>query len=115
MFITNRETPDHTAISKFRLRVLPFFRDYFIEFIMTAVEDGFLVNCAEVFVDGTKMKANASRRRARPYKKAGERWRSGPPRSTRSSRGRATTGNTTPGRTGRSGSARSLSSRESST
>ncbi|MDR1041317.1 MAG: hypothetical protein LBR80_14365 [Deltaproteobacteria bacterium] len=49
-----------------------FFLDCFYGFLFMAVDDGMLENCEELFIDGTKLKANAWRHRVYPFKKAGE-------------------------------------------
>jgi transposase len=71
MFIANNQTPDHVSISRFRERALPFFPDYFIDFLVMAADDG-MPDMESVFGDGTKIKANASLHHAYSYKRAGD-------------------------------------------
>jgi hypothetical protein len=71
MFIANNLTPGHVSISRFRERALPFFPDYFIDFVAMAADDGML-DMESVFGDGTKIKANASLHHAYSYQRAGD-------------------------------------------
>jgi hypothetical protein len=58
--------PDHSAISKFRKRHLEELSYLFIEVLLVAEEMG-LVKLGHVALDGTKVKANASKHKAMSY------------------------------------------------
>ena len=58
--------PSHRTISDFRQRHLPEFRDLFVQIVQTAQEVG-LVKLGTVAVDGSKVKANASKHKAMSY------------------------------------------------
>ena len=63
--------PAHRTISDFRLRHLPEFRDLFVQLVQMARELG-LVKLGTVAVDGSKLKANASKHKAMSYKRMKE-------------------------------------------
>ena len=58
--------PAHRTISDFRQRHLPEFRDVFVQVVQLAREVG-LVKLGTVAVDGSKVKANASKHKAMSY------------------------------------------------
>jgi transposase len=58
--------PAHRTISDFRQRHLPEFRELFVQVVQTAQEVG-LVKLGTVAVDGSKLKANASKHKAMSY------------------------------------------------
>ena len=58
--------PDHTAIAKFRGRHLVVLSDLFVQVLMLAKQMG-LVKLGYVALDGTKVKANASKHKAMSY------------------------------------------------
>jgi len=58
--------PAHRTISDFRQRHLPEFRDLFVQVVQLAGEVG-LVKLGTVAVDGSKVKANASKHKAMSY------------------------------------------------
>ncbi len=58
--------PAHRTISDFRQRHLPEFRELFVQVVQTAQEVG-LVKLGTVAVDGSKVKANASKHKAMSY------------------------------------------------
>lgn len=58
--------PDHSAIAKFRKRHLDDLRVAFVEVLLLAEEMG-LVKLGHVALDGTKIKANASKHKAMSY------------------------------------------------
>ena len=64
--------PDHTAISKFRCRHLGFVLDLFVQVLMLAKQMG-LVKLGYVALDGTKVKANASKHKAMSYDRMSKR------------------------------------------
>jgi len=63
--------PAHRTISDFRKRHLPEFKDLFVQVVQTAHEVG-LVKLGTVAVDGSKVKANASKHKAMSYKRMKE-------------------------------------------
>jgi transposase len=58
--------PAHRTISDFRQRHLPEFRELFVQVVQTAREAG-LVKLGTLAVDGSKLKANASKHKAMSY------------------------------------------------
>lgn len=58
--------PAHRTIADFRKRHLPEFRDLFVQVVQMAREAG-LVSLGQVAVDGSKVRANASKRKAMTY------------------------------------------------
>jgi transposase len=60
--------PAHRTISDFRKRHLPEFQDLFVQVVQTAQEVG-LVKLGTVAVDGSKVRANASKHKAMSYKR----------------------------------------------
>lgn len=63
--------PAHRTIADFRQRHLPEFRELFVQVVRMAREVG-LVNLGTVAVDGTKVKANASKHKAMSYRRMQE-------------------------------------------
>ncbi len=63
--------PAHRTISDFRKRHLPEFNDLFVQVVQTAQEVG-LVKLGTVAVDGSKVKANASKHKSMSYKRMKE-------------------------------------------
>ena len=63
--------PAHRTISDFRQRHLPEFRDLFVQVVQTAQEVG-LVKLGTVAVDGSKVKASASKHKAMSYQRMKE-------------------------------------------
>lgn len=63
--------PAHRTISDFRQRHLPEFRDLFVQVVQIAQEVG-LVKLGTVAVDGSKVKANASKHKAMSYQRMKE-------------------------------------------
>jgi transposase len=64
--------PDHTAIAKFRGRHLSVLSDLFVQVLMLAKQMG-LVKLGYVALDGTKVKANASKHKAMSYDRMSKR------------------------------------------
>ena len=64
--------PDHDTICTFRLKNRKVFKEAFVKVLMMAVELGHLKKVGGVSIDGTKIKANASKHAAVSYKRAGE-------------------------------------------
>ncbi|NTV43138.1 MAG: IS1182 family transposase [Syntrophobacteraceae bacterium] len=58
-WLTGNVVPDHCAISRFRSRHEELIRKVFVETLRLCHEAG-LVNLGKIFLDGTKLKANAS-------------------------------------------------------
>ena len=63
--------PAHRTISDFRQRHLPEFRDLFVQVVQTAQEVG-LVKLGTVAVDGSKVRASASKHKAMSYQRMKE-------------------------------------------
>lgn len=63
--------PDHDTIATFRKRFLSELTPFFVQILLIAQEMGFL-KLGKVSLDGTKIKANASKHRALSYKHACE-------------------------------------------
>ena len=65
-YITANQNPEHDTISDFRRRFLPQLQAFFEEILLIAAESG-LLKVARISVDGTKIKANASKHHALSY------------------------------------------------
>lgn len=63
--------PDHDTICAFRLKNRDAFKEAFVKVLMIAGELGYLKKVGGVSIDGTKIKANASKHSAVSYKRAG--------------------------------------------
>jgi len=64
--------PDHDTICAFRLKNQAAFKEAFTKVLLLARELGHLKKIGGISVDGTKIKANASKHSAVSYKRAGE-------------------------------------------
>jgi len=64
--------PDHDTICTFRLKNRAAFKEAFVKVLMLAQELGYLKKVGGVSIDGTKIKANASKHSAVSYQRAGE-------------------------------------------
>lgn len=64
--------PDHDTINSFRSKNRTVFKEAFVKVLLLAQELGHLKKIGGVSVDGTKIKANASKHSAVSYKRAGE-------------------------------------------
>jgi len=65
-YIAANSHPDHDTIAVFRKRFLPTLKELFVQILMIAVEAGVL-KVGMVSLDGTKVKANASKHKAMSY------------------------------------------------
>ena len=65
-FLAAGNLPSHRTIARFRLENLEHFESLFVEVVQIAIRAG-LVKMGHVALDGTKMKANASRHKAGSY------------------------------------------------
>ncbi|MBZ0089296.1 MAG: IS1182 family transposase [Thermoanaerobaculia bacterium] len=65
-FICANQHPDHDTIAAFRKRFLPHLTRYFVEVLLIAGQTG-LLKLGTVSLDGSKMKANASKNKALSY------------------------------------------------
>lgn len=72
MFLAGQSRPDHKTISSFRRRHLAAFGGLFLQVLVLCQEAG-LVKLGRVALDGTKVKANASRHKAMSYARMTER------------------------------------------
>lgn len=68
-FISANTHPDHDTIANFRQRFLKELSDQFIQILSIAQESG-LLKIGSISLDGTKIKANASKHKALSYKHA---------------------------------------------
>lgn len=68
-FISVNQHPDHDTISNFRSRFLPELRPLFVQILQIAQEAG-LLKLGTISLDGTKVKANASKHSALSYEYA---------------------------------------------
>lgn len=66
-FIAGNHHPDHDTISSFRKRFLPEIKIWFKEILLIGKELN-LVKLGNIYIDGTKIQANASRHKAMSYK-----------------------------------------------
>lgn len=65
-YIAANSHPDHDTIAAFRKRFLPTLKTLFVQILMIAAEAGVL-KLGSVSLDGTKVKANASKHKAMSY------------------------------------------------
>jgi transposase len=65
-YVAANSHPDHDTIATFRRRFLPVLKGLFVQILMIASEAGVL-KLGAVSLDGTKMKANASKHKALSY------------------------------------------------
>ena len=65
-FVAGNHHPDHDTISEFRKRFLFQIRGWFKEILLIGKEMG-LVKLGNIYIDGTKVQANASRHKAMSY------------------------------------------------
>jgi transposase len=65
-FISGNHQPDHDTIANFRKRFLPHIEGLFVQILLLAHAMGF-AKVGKVHIDGTKVKANASKHRAMSY------------------------------------------------
>ena len=65
-FIAGNHHPDHDTISSFRKRFLPEIKGWFKEILLIGKELG-LIKLGNIYIDGTKVQANASRHKAMSY------------------------------------------------
>jgi len=65
-YIAANTHPDHDTIANFRKRFLPQLQTLFVQILMIAQETG-LLKVGKVSLDGTKVKANASKHKALSY------------------------------------------------
>jgi transposase len=65
-YVAANSHPDHDTIAAFRKRFLPALKELFVQILMIAVEAGVL-KVGTVSLDGTKVKANASKHKAMSY------------------------------------------------
>jgi hypothetical protein len=71
-FLAANQTPDHRSITKFSKRHLAAFNDLFVQVLQIASRAG-LVSLGRVALDGSKVRANASRHKAMSYGRMGPR------------------------------------------
>jgi transposase len=71
MAVTGLARPDHSTIAEFRKRHRPALARLFVQVLQLCEESG-LVKLGHVSLDGTKVKANASKHRAMSYKRMKE-------------------------------------------
>jgi transposase len=73
-FLAANQTPDHRSIAKFRKRHLGAFDELIVQVLQIASRAG-LVSLGQVALDGSKVRANASRHKATSYARMGPRER----------------------------------------
>jgi len=73
-FLAANQTPYHRSIAKFRKRHLAVFNHLFVQVLQIASRAG-LVSLGRVALDGSKVRANASRHKAMSYARMGPRER----------------------------------------
>jgi transposase len=66
-YVAANSHPDHDTIATFRRRFLPMLKELFVQILMIATETGIMKKLGTVSLDGTKMKANASKHKALSY------------------------------------------------
>ena len=67
-FISGNHLPDHDTISSFRKRFLPQLKGWFKEILLIGNELG-LIKLGNIFIEGTKIQAHASKHKAMSYKR----------------------------------------------
>ena len=67
-FIAGNHHPDHDTIASFRKKFLPQLKGWFKEILLIGNELG-LIKLGNIFIDGTKVQANASKHKAMSYKR----------------------------------------------
>lgn len=67
-FIAGNLHPDHDTISSFRKKFLPELKGWFKDILLIGVELG-LLKMGNIFIDGTKVQANASKHKAMSYER----------------------------------------------
>lgn len=67
-FIAGNHHPDHDTISSFRKKFLPELKGWFKEILLIGNELG-LIKLGNIFIDGSKVQANASKHKAMSYKR----------------------------------------------
>ena len=70
-FLSSDEHPDHSTLSEFRKRHLKALSELFTQALLLCEKAG-LVKLGHVAIDGTKIKANASKHKAMSYDRMGE-------------------------------------------
>ncbi len=70
-YIAANDHPDHDTIANFRKRFLPLLNSLFVQILLIAHQMGCL-KLGKVSLDGTKIKANASKRHALSWKNANQ-------------------------------------------
>jgi transposase len=70
-YVAGGHAPDHDTIATFRRRHLPAISSLFVQILQVACELGFL-KVGTIAIDGTKIRANASKHAAVSYKRAQE-------------------------------------------
>lgn len=70
-FIAGNHHPDHDTVSSFRKKFLPELKGWFKEILLIGNELG-LIKLGNIFIDGTKVQANASKHKAMSYKRMKE-------------------------------------------
>ena len=71
-YICGNTHPDHDTVCTFRRQDKVLFEDAFVEVLLMAKETRCIKKVGTVSIDGTKIKANASKHSAVSYKRAGE-------------------------------------------
>src|SRR5665213_2615613 len=70
-FLSGDQHPDHATIAEFRKRHLEVLASLFMQALLLCEKAG-LVKLGHVAIDGTKLKANASKHKAQSYARMGE-------------------------------------------
>ena len=70
-YLAGNYSPDHDTIASFRKQFLPQLKDLFVQILLLASEMG-LVEMGNVHIDGTKVRADASKSKAVSYKRLQE-------------------------------------------
>jgi hypothetical protein len=66
--LTGNQQPDHSRISEFRRRNLDALKDLFVQILRPCQKAG-MVSLGHVALDGTKVQANASKRKAMSHER----------------------------------------------
>lgn len=63
IWLSSKQFPDHSTISRFKTRCLPYIKDLFAQLVRILVEKGEITLSKELYIDGTTIRSRAARRR----------------------------------------------------
>lgn len=63
IWLSSKQFPDHSTISRFKTRCEPYIKDLFAQLVRILVEKGEITLSKELYIDGTTIRSRAARRR----------------------------------------------------